>query len=197
MKLQRDVNIKFGNHKLPTTTAIFNITSAKDCPSRKKGMCQAILNGRCICYALRAEIQYPQVTPYRRKQEKVWDKLTAREFTRQFLNVVARRRIRTTALRLNESGDFRSQADVRKASRIADYLKPHGIVVYCYTARKDLKFKNISTNLKIHGSGFRVTGEFRFIKDIKDKPKEFGICPGNCRYCTRCLHGLDTVILPH
>ena len=192
-------HLRFGNMKLPTTTAIFNLCSATDCPSIKLGLCQAFnAKGRCICYALKAEKRFPgTILPFRRRQEKVWDSLSAVDFAEQFLTVIARRRTRTTALRINESGDFRSQADVVKLSDIARLLSYHGIKVYGYTARKDLDFSNVHSNLVINGSGFRVHGEFRMITKRSEKPKGYGMCCGDCSKCRRCLKGMLTCNLPH
>jgi hypothetical protein len=194
--LQNRVNLKFGNHKLPASTAIFNLGAAMDCPSLKLGLCQVA--GRCKCYALRDEERFP-VGPrqYRRRQLKVWDKLSAEEFADQFLAVVKKRVNPTTAFRINESGDFRHQADVDKMSRIADLLKPHGIKVYGYTARRDLDFSKVSRNLILNGSGFRVRGEFKFIPRKSDRPKGYGLCVGDCTVCDRCLKGLRTCVVAH
>jgi len=196
--LKRD-HLSFGNMKLPTTTAIFNLCSATDCPSIKLGLCQAFNDkGRCICYALNAERRFSDtVLPYRRRQEKVWDSLSAVDFAAQFMVIINRRLTDTTALRFDESGDFRSQADVDKLSDIAMLLSHHGIVVYGYTARKDLDFSNVHSNLVINGSGFKVHGEFRMIPKRSDRPKGYGMCCGDCRKCTRCLKGKLTCNLPH
>ena len=64
--------IATGNKKLPTTTAIFNMGSATDCPSLKKGLCTAVTEKKVTCYALRPENFRPLVLPYRRRQEKYW-----------------------------------------------------------------------------------------------------------------------------
>lgn len=196
IKLQRKRNIEFGNRKLPVTTAIFNICSATDCPSLKLGLCQ-VVNAGHKCYALRDEQFYTGPLGYRRRQEKLWDSLTAEEFAAQFVAVIQARRTPTKALRLNESGDFRSQADVVKASAIADILGESGVRVYCYTARSDLDFAGVSTNLVVNGSGFPVHGEFRFIRDVGQKPEGYGVCRGSCRTCARCLRGMRTCVLPH
>lgn len=188
-------NIRFGNKKLPSTTAIFNICAAHDCPSRKLGLCQ-VINAGHRCYALRDEQFYGHPLGYRRRQEKLWNKITATNFVMEFLRLRDRRRGPTTALRLNESGDFRSQEDLWKAERIAWSLKDEGITTYCYTARSDLDF-SVVRNLVVNGSGFKVKGEFRFIKAKADKPKGYGICPGVCKSCTRCQKGSLTCVLPH
>jgi len=188
-------NIKFGNKKLPKTTAVFNICAAHDCPSAKRGLCQ-VVNAGHVCYARRDEYLWKFPLDYRRRQEKAWDSLSANEFVEEFAGLMQRRRSPTTALRLNESGDFRSQADVTKAIRIARRLRKMGVTVYCYTARKDLNFRNAGA-LIVNGSGFKVSGEFRFVKTKADLPKGYKFCPGDCRKCTRCLKGKLTGVLPH
>lgn len=195
MRLAYKRNIHFGNHKLPKTTAIFNICAARDCPSHRLGLCQVTRAGH-RCYALRDEQYYAGPLSYRRRQEKVWDSLTAREFADDLLTIVRRRRIETRALRLNEAGDFRHQADVDKAAAIARVLADHGIITYCYTARSDLDFSRAAP-LVVNGSGFRVHGEFRFIRTRSECPEGYIICPGSCKRCTRCLRGGLTCVLPH
>jgi len=194
--LQRGRTIRFGNRKLPTTTAIFNICSATDCPSKALGLCQ-VINAGHRCYALRDEQFYTGPLGYRRRQEKLWDSLTAEEFAVQFIALVQARRTTTKALRLNEAGDFRTQADVDKASEIARHLSAYGIVVYAYTARRDLDFSGVHSNLVVNGSGFKVHGEFRFVRDRSEIPAGYGLCRGSCKTCARCTRGSLTCVLPH
>ena len=79
-----------GNIKVSNTTAIFNMSSATDCPSLKLGLCKAIFNGKHVCYAKKAEREFrPEVLPYRRRQEEFWQKVTAEEFVAQFLLINA------------------------------------------------------------------------------------------------------------
>jgi hypothetical protein len=155
-----------------------------------------VINAGHRCYALRDEQMYPAVLPYRRRQEEVWDALTAKGFASAFLVVVSQRRLPTTALRLNESGDFRSQADVDKAEEIARIVRPYGIRTYAYTARRDLDFSRVKT-LVINGSGFKVHGEFRFVRSEAEVPEGYKVCGGSCKSCTRCQVGKLTAVLPH
>ena len=63
-------HISIGNKKLPKTTAIFNMGAATDCPSLELGLCQAFVGEKLVCYAMKAESGlYPDVLPYRRRQE--------------------------------------------------------------------------------------------------------------------------------
>ena len=141
----------FGNKKLPRTTAIFNMTSVRDCPSLKLGMCQAIVkdklgNDKCVCYSQVAERLYKNVLPYRDRQNDFWNECLARgresgatDFVRELIK--SRKPSNIKYLRFNESGDFQGQHDVYLVFMIAHKLwKHHGIVTYGYTARQDLDF---------------------------------------------------------
>ena len=193
--------VEVGNLKIPSTTAIFNMSSATDCPSLKLGLCQAVKDGKNVCYAMKAERSYrPNVLPYRRRQALYWKNISAKDFASQFLliNAIKLPSKRFTALRFNEAGDFQTQSQLEKAEQIARYLKKHNVTVYCYTARRDLDF-SVCRDLVINGSGFMVNGsEFRFITDIKDRPKGYAVCPMDCRICNRCQKkGSKVVVLKH
>lgn len=189
-----------GNIKVPSSIAIFNLTSAHDCMSAKLGLCAAEKFGT-HCYAKRAEFSYhKQVLPYRRNQAKLWNKLTAKEFVSQFLMLNSRKKNSFKALRFSESGDFRNQADVDKVEKIATLLKRFGIKCYTYTSRSDLDYSKISS-LILSGSGFKKNGinkVFQIIKHKKDKPRNFSICKGDCKICSRCrTRNLNTAVLAH
>ena len=146
-----------GNKKLPNTTAIFNMGSATDCPSRKLGLCSACKAG-VKCYALKAELPcWPAVLPFRRRQEKFWKETNPENFVLQFLALNAIKTKPFNALRFNEAGDFWSQECVKKAEKIARILNTYNVVVYCYTSRSDLDYGKISA-LRISGSGFKKKG---------------------------------------
>jgi hypothetical protein len=125
--------VTFGNKKLPKTTAIFNMNSATDCPSKKLGLCKLCR----VCYAMKAEIQYPDVLPYRRRQSNFWTSCDAPEFVNLFNTMQARKKIKLNKLRISEAGDYTTQNDVNKMTEIANNLPVRS---YCYTARTDLNF---------------------------------------------------------
>jgi hypothetical protein len=164
-------------------TLILNMNPSADCPSRQRGLCKVA----DICYAKKAERQYPAVIPYRRHQAVAWETSSAEDIYEDIMKIVRRARTNETKfIRFSESGDFNSQDDVRKMSKIADMLEPHGIRMYGYTARKDLNFKNISRNMVVNGSSFRSDNEFTAVpKDYKLEPQEM-ICAGDCRECHAC-----------
>jgi hypothetical protein len=199
IKLQKLISEK-GNIKVPSTTAIFNMSSATDCPSRKLGLCKAAKKG-VKCYALKAEASFhPDVLPYRRRQEAYWKSITANDFVTQFLLINALKGKPFNSVRFNEAGDFHSQECLDKAEAIANMLSRFGITCYCYTSRSDLSFKKVK-HLIVSGSGFSkkgITNNFWIIKDVEERPKGFGTCPMNCRTCNRCLiRGRNTVVMAH
>ena len=189
-----------GNIKVPRDTAIFNFSSATDCPSMKKGLCKALAQG-CKCYARKAEYLYPYALPFRRRQEKLWKSITAEEFAAQFILVNALKQKPFTALRFSESGDFHTQNDVHKAERIAQILHRHGIRCYCYTSRSDLDYSKCR-HLVISGSNFLkkgISNLFRIVKDVKtDRQKGESVCKMNCRICKLCqMRNMKIVVRSH
>lgn len=191
--------ISSGNTKLPKTTAIFNMSSASNCPSRKRGLCKAIVNGKNRCYAFKAERFYPTCKPYRDKQELFWKSSTDKSFVQYFLALNTLSNNKFDTLRFNEAGDFHTQKCVDKAEKIATSLKQNNIKTYTYTSRSDLNFSNIK-NLIILGSGFTkdgISGIFKMIQKSESIPEGFQLCPMNCKICKRCLNGQNTVVRQH
>jgi len=190
-----------GNSKIPKTTAIFNMSSATDCPSLKLDICKACVLGKNFCYAMKSERSYrPNVLPYRRRQQDYWLNVSAEEFAFQFILVNSLKPKPFTKLRLNEAGDFHSQSCVNKADRIAKILSTYGIVTYCYTSRSDLNYTKVK-HLTVNGSGFKKAGvqnEFRMIMKDEPWPKGYAKCPMDCTVCDRCSKkGKDTFVIQH
>ena len=143
---------------------IYNMDSAHDCISKRMGLCQLLERADDICYAMRDEKHYPNALLYRRKQAQYWRNHTARQLADEFITILERKRKQQIRfLRFNESGDFRSQRDVRKLSEIARMLKPYRIRVYGYTARRDLDYSRVSDNLIVQGFGLfsRIRQSYR------------------------------------
>ncbi len=191
-----------GNTKLPSTTAIFNMSTATDCPSRKLGLCSAYYKGKCICYALKPETNHWKkvVLPYREKQTEFWLNTNAKDFVFQFVAINELKDKPFTAMRFNEAGDFHGQSCVNKAEKIAKALNTYNVKVYCYTARKDLDFSKVK-HLIVSGSNFKKEGivnEFRIVTNKSHRPKGFGICAMDCNICQRCqIRGMNTVVKMH
>lgn len=191
--------IRSGNTKLPRTTAIFNMGSAHTCPSMALGLCSASLSG-VKCYAKKAEYSYhPACRPFRDKQEIFWKGISGKDFVTQFIFMNTLKTKPFNALRLNESGDFWSQACVDKAEFIATELKKFGVVTYCYTSRKDLDYSQIQ-NLVVNGSGFmkqNIVNEFKIVNK-GETIQGYGKCGGDCNVCSRCqIKGNKTIVEKH
>lgn len=193
--------IAAGNTKIPKSTAIFNMGTAEECPSRKLGFCQAFdQNGKSICYADKAERMYPDSKPYRKRQELYWKNITAKEFVDSFIAINKLKKTQFKAIRINEAGDFHSQECVDKMESIAKELSKHGIKVYGYTSRKDLDFSKVKY-MVLSGSNFEkegLTNIFKMVLNINDKPSGYKTCKGDCSICKICLiRGNKTVIVKH
>lgn len=183
--------VTHGNSKIGKDTLIINITSSKNCESKKLGMCQVPKNK---CYADKAERMYKNTRRFRARQTMLWDILNA-EYLAINLHLVAKaKKSIIKYIRFNESGDFRNQYDVEKMKVIARLLPQYKI--YGYTARKDLNFENLPNNMIVNGTNFMVDNK---ITIVTDKKWSKHTCPGDCRYCTMCKNknGLDIKILIH
>lgn len=179
------MKISRGNRKLPKDTLILNITSATDCPSKALGLCKIPHK----CYAMKAERMYPACLPYRRAQAVYWDTHAAEAIAHDILQVVQHSRQETKYLRVSEAGDFKSQVDVDKLFAIATYLQPSGIVVYAYTARRDLNFTLAPDNCVLQGSGFMIHNSFTAVPKEEFATAKIK-CPGDCGKCGLCKHKL-------
>jgi hypothetical protein len=193
--------ISEGNIKVPSTTAIFNMTSAKDCPSLKLGLCKAYFSGKHICYAKKAENEMRKnVLPYRRRQEAYWREVSANEFVSEFILINSMKRNPFKYIRFNESGDFISQDCVDKAEKIAKMLHRFGIKCYCYTSRSDLNFSKCRY-LVVSGSNFKragISNIFKIIGKESELKKGYKLCVGDCKVCNRCtFKNMKTCIVKH
>ena len=177
--------------KIGKDTLIFNMCSAHDCPSKKRGLCQ--LPDTKYCYAFGAEVRYKTVLEYRRRQEQAWDNLSATEIADEIKGIIKRSRKTVTYCRWNESGDFRNVKDIIKLYSIAKQVP--SLKFYGYTARKDLLNRKTVTsklpsNVVINGSGFMWHNEFKACDTITSKY----LCKGDCRKCNLCKNNSGIVI---
>jgi hypothetical protein len=189
-----------GNKKIGKDTMIINLSSATDCISKRLGLCQHPNK----CYAMKAERLYPQVLPFRRKQEKIFNTLSAFEIAKQIIEINKKKRNKIKYLRINESGDFRNQLDIKKVNLIAMLLKKEGIKVYTYTHRKDLNFDNLSDNLTINSSykDKKISNRFIALAEKKynkvnsiKKDKKIVNCKMDCTNCNLCKVSNNLTIL--
>ena len=175
------------NKKIGKDTVIMNMQSATDCTSKKMGLCKLCKK----CYAMKAERFYPKNLAYRRYQEQVWKSLSAERIAQYIVEFSHRKKKHTIKyLRFSEAGDFTTQADVDKMSRIADLLKAYRIRVYGYTMRKDLDYSQVSKNMVISGSSFMIHNNFKAVPETKIKT----VCNGDCPNCKLCkVRGYKTI----
>ena len=174
-----------GNSKIGRDTIIFNMTSATDCPSKKRGQCK-----HCsICYAMKSERQYPQVLPFRRRQAAYWQSVTDYELIKDFAAALTKHKRTVKYVRFSEAGDITDQECIRKWAMLARSFPT--ITFYGYTAAKDLKkhFKALPDNLIFCGSSFMLSNNFSPYHK-KWFPwlwfKKLHHCPMDCSSCTLC-----------
>ncbi len=188
--------IKYGNDKLPNTTIIFNMSSAKECPSFKLGYCKVR-----ACYAKPPEVTYPKCKPYRDRQKDYWLNTHASEICRELSAIIKRKRIKLDLFRFNEAGDFHSQDCVDKLNVVAVMLKTvYGITTYGYSAREDLDFSRARFLVKSSGYDNGNNGRTIVFNPKTEKPpKDYYVCPCNCCVCTACssILGLNIAFPEH
>jgi hypothetical protein len=199
-----DTVISRKNSKVPFP--IFNPGGpAKLCPSEKLGLCNVCHK----CYAKKAEIQYPNVLPYRLRQLDYWNKIDAFNFVLQFKEIFSKKI--PLAFRFSESSDVNSQSDIDKINIIADHLQTS---LYIYSCRSDLSWKN-RNKLVVNFSGLKNFDQLKNnncdnlfiaidkdtfnmkISDLKikyqyDKIKK---CYGDCKKCKLCTIKGKNIIL--
>ena len=199
----KKIEVSRGNAKLPRTTAILNITPALTCPSRAMGVCQLDKCGvgSHKCYAAKAERAWPEVLPYRVRQQEWWDQDEA-TLCLGFKGWYDNLRNKVSAVRIGESGDFRNAEDVGKLRCLAECNK--SLTWYCYTARQDLftpkVLEALPANVTVNGSGWMAHNNFVVLGPRNRDTQAFDhMCPGDCRDCSMCLvpSGKTIGVKPH
>ena len=181
--------LSFGNRKLPKSTAIFNMTSAINCPSDNAGLC-AIAD---ICYARKTEHRWPNTYFYRERQTEFFDKENWNRIAEGMLAVFSAQKQPVKMLRFSESGDFRTQRDVVKFGFIARKLVENGFKVYGYTARKDLDFSELKKWATVNGQGFKVTNQIDVVDEFSGRNGVIK-CIGSCHECSACANARNKII---
>lgn len=172
-----------GNRKLGKQTIIFNLSSATNCPSRKRGMCEYA----DICYAKKAERTWPRVLPFRERQHAWWRETDWKEIYEFMKPLIKMYGIKY--FRFNEAGDFEDKEDIAKLNRIAIALQTAlGTITYGYTRRYDLNFSGVK--FIVRGSNWKgPNGMTTIIKSDEPIPEGYQLCPGDkCGVaCTECM----------
>jgi hypothetical protein len=190
MNIKCNLELKRGNLKIGKDTIIFNMGSATECPSKKKGKCK--LGNKC--YALKDEMSYPDCKPYRDRQKSYWLNSGIGQIITDFHYRISRMRIKPKYFRFNEAGDFWSQDCVDKLNKISSFLlSVFGIKTYGFSVRDDLDFSKVSFSVKGSGhdkgnNGKTIVKDKRQIKDNQyvQNNEVFELCPMDCRTCSMC-----------
>lgn len=154
-----------GNKKLSKNVYVINTSSALECPSLQLGLCNAYIDDKCICYAIKSEVRYGgedgNCFKFHDYQGIYYDNHSAEEITDKLLASSKRStKYPMVFLRYNAFGDFVNQEQVDKMNEIAKILGEYGIITYGYTARKDLNFSNRCRWFIVNGSGFMIDNNF-------------------------------------
>lgn len=198
-------HLKRGNLKLPASTIVFNLSSAHDCVALANGTCQ--LGNPCRdCYAYRDEITYPDTLPYRRRQEILFDNVGANEIANAILGMVDRSRTTIDSVRVDESGECKSQEQLERiesAARIVnDTLRASGrrpLKWYMYSAMSwDF---TVCDEITVNRSGGRTGPDDSCNGYIAadEIPDGAIVCKCDCRKYSLCSrsHGHDVYVKRH
>ena len=178
--------VTFGNNKLHDSVMICNFTSAVDCPSDKLGLCQCSKH----CYAKRIEGFRPHSLAFHYRQEKFYASMSAEMIIGYFVGMITdklNKKYPVKEIRFSEAGDFESQAMVDKMAAVFKGIKEifPNMVIYGYSARKDLDFTELQKYATVNGSGYMVSNNFKVMKsDTIDYTKPY--CGGDCHNCDLC-----------
>ena len=181
-----NMEFSMGNTKLPTSTMIFNMSSATGCPLKEE--CRFGQDG--TCYALKAEIQYKRrCKAYRERQSSYWYSNSSNQIIKDIQTALKKHK-GITAIRFNESGDMRDMSDFRKLNKIANSVS---VPVYTYTHNREviskITKKDVSENLSINISFPNSKKGFNtYCLDTDySKNQKYITCPGSCKKCNLCV----------
>ena len=216
-----DLETSRGNPKIGRDSLIFNLCPASlDCPGERHGLCACA----SICYAKKSELLYNSVLTYRLRQKAYWESNDYRKIANDFSDLLANKRTKNPAtgklealyksikyLRINEAGEFDTQADINKLDAVAIILKKRfGLKTYTYTTRSDLEFRH--THFAVKGSGHsrgnsgrcdvrspEQVEQGRVGNKYHEDGKTWTICPGDCSKCKLCkeFNNIDVVFVAH
>ncbi len=190
--------LSIGNSKVGNDTLTLNMGAALDCPSAKLGLCMVKKRfpGAQACFSQNAEQQFSNVLERRHQQEQYWRHTPTELMLKDIdaiMSTLDKQNKEIKYFRFNEACDFWNQESVQKADEIAKHLITYGVTSYCNTSRSDLNFANL--NLLVRGSGWKgPNGETRVILKDEPIPKNFHVCPMNCKICTLCKLDYSDII---
>jgi hypothetical protein len=150
----------YGNHKLPESTMIINLTSAWNCPSIEAGECAF---GK-TCYGRKGEYKpAPQLRNIR--MQNAYKYMSAKEILQLIEAYIESAPVRIKRIRISEDGDFPDQKTVDFCDKLAGHLEAkYGIVTVAYTAR-NLDYSNVK-HMIINASNYLIKNPTRYFKAI-------------------------------
>jgi hypothetical protein len=195
-----------GSTKLDPGIMSMNVTTAKDCPSCKQGLCGISSE----CYAKKNERQYLNSLAFDKKMQNQWELNSKEELARRIIDFIKQQDEPIFALRFSVAGDVRNQDDIEKMNYIAKKVKSIGVHAYTYTKASNLdwsKTKADTLTLNVPMSVPVPSGHNRYISLPKEtieekvrqglKPNE-RVCVSGVHYCgtncPECIEGRDLTI---
>ena len=187
----------YGNKKLPANTMIFNLTTAKNCPSR---MCQVAKQ----CYAKKGENRFIEVFLRNLRNKIMLEHISLKDFLKLLELYIEYAPMKIKNIRLSEEGDFLSLNEVKIADAIAAHIKAkYGIQTTIYTAKPYdfAPFKNLIVNASIpqtkNPTRYFFAKEEKVLRELginfkgkgiqyNDKVGHYFVCPCECRLCGFC-----------
>lgn len=198
-------HLRYGNKKIDSDVAIFNVGAATDCTHLGEPTCQVDADQ---CYAHRTEKMYSDgALAFRRRQHVLWTHVTAQQFADAVQYVFDEiKQMEITALRFNQSGDIRTRGEMKKVDEIAAHLdRP----VYLYTASSGLDWTE-TDHVVVNASNDDVEGargRYDAVQSADDIPDDGVHCPydhsdgdigcGQCRICLDDEFERDVYITLH
>lgn len=187
----------YGNKKLPASTMIFNLTTAKNCPSK---LCKVAE----FCYAKKGENRFIEVFLRNLRNKIMLDNISLKDFLKLLELYIEYAPMKIKNIRLSEEGDFMNFEQVKIANDIAGHIKAkYGITTTIYTA-KPYDFGNFQ-NLIVNASLPQIKNPTRYFFARKEKTLEklgvnlkgegiqyndkvghYFVCPCECRLCGFC-----------
>ena len=181
--------------------------SARECPSRKLGLCQ--LPSDKLCYARSGESRATRKNNESGERGMdsffnavlsgiYWDLFAeSSEVRRTLFKYLEAKNIET--IRFNLKGDFRDSTDLA----VIYHLANNGFNLTGYTARDDLK-EELGTlashpNIILNGSNLKYTNRFKATSSLREFAEAKYKCLGECQKCRKCysLRDKEIVCLIH
>ena len=187
----------YGNKKLPASTMIFNLTTAKNCPSK---LCKVAQH----CYAKKGENRFIEVFLRNLRNKIMLENISLKDFMKLLELYIEYAPMKIKNIRLSEEGDFMNLKYVKLANDIAGHIKAkYGITTTIYTAKPyDFgQFENLIVNASIpqikNPTRYFFAKEEKELKELginlkgngiqhNDKVGHYFVCPCECRLCGFC-----------